>query len=143
MKNPEFDTRYMTLDHLVILREIEQGKTHMRNGIPWAMRRGLVEENGLYAVKLTPRGQLAVRGVFHGGLVRITRSHHLPQWWGKTGTVLGIHNTLTDSDGWDEFGYQNRWAKPTFRIDVKPDGETGTWCFYKAIDLEGIFLTGQ
>lgn len=142
MKNPAFDIRYMTLDHLVTLREIEQGQTRWRNEIPWLLRRGMVEDDGLYKIKLTPKGQLALRGVFQGGLIRITQNHHLPQWRGKTGTVLGIHNTLTDSDGWDEFGYQTRWAKRTYRIDVKPDGETGTWCFYNAIDLEGIFLTG-
>lgn len=138
MKNPKFNFAEITEAHLEYLQRVVDGLTCWSNDAVMLLRRGLVEEDGLYSVKPTFRGLLALRGVVPGAIVQISNVHHLPQWHGRSVRVVGVHHVTTDSDGFDQYGYQERWPTPAFRVDVKPDGEPAMWCFYKLTDLEAI-----
>ena len=138
MKNIKFDIRYVTPDMISLMRKVDRGITKYQTGIPLLLIRGLVEPDGLYNVRLTWKGKLALRGVRKGSEVIVSQSYKLPQMRGRIGRVLSVQEADQDSAGYDEYGYQIRWPKRIFIVTVKIEGMTGDWCFYKLEDLEGI-----
>jgi hypothetical protein len=137
-----FDNRYVSLCDLALLREIAGGDTRPRAGTIRLIRKRLLSADGLYKVKVTDRGKLALNYIFEGSRVVVVK-HRLSDLIGKVGTVLTIRESQSDTDGYDEYGYQNRWAQPFTYVTAKLNDELGEWCFYGMEEIEPVFVSGQ
>lgn len=145
-KNPAFDFRVVTLDHIALLQRVASGDiTRMQRGMMDLFRRKLVTTRGWYGNKglaVTTRGQFALRMLFVGQKVRFTDSYRIDYMRGKTGTIENVRDGQTDADGFDEHGYVVKRAKPQTSLTIRVDGESGQWMVYRPQDLEVVFSTG-
>lgn len=137
MSNPKFDLSVILPTHLALLQEVADGKTHWRKDIVFLNQRKLTENDGLYNVKLTGKGQLALQGVMSGCMVRVTEQYKLDILHGAIGTVEDIQTHMVDSDGIDEYGYVIKRAMPSTTALVRFKDHHGQWCFYNVGDLIG------
>lgn len=143
MTNPKWNFNIITPEHIATLSKVVDDKTHMDFDIMHLFRRGLVEssEVGLarfYCFKKTPRGMFALRGIYRDARIKISDSYKLPFMRGKTGTVLDVHDAQIDADGFDQYGYQDRWSTKISYAQVAVDDQPGEWCFYHPTDLAQI-----
>ncbi len=121
------------------LKAVALGRKHMHTEAVPLMRRGLVEMDGLYRIKLTGRGKWALGLVFLDTEVVVRDSYHLPQMHGRKGLVVGLRNGSVINHGFDEYGVRRLRASPQTYVDVVfPDEPWSTWCFYTYGDLGGL-----
>jgi hypothetical protein len=145
IKNPAFDFSVVTLPDLLLLQQVASGaRSRMDGDIMRLFRRKLVTSVGPYGMKgirLTTRGEFAVRLLFQGQRVRITDSYRIDYMRGKKGVILSVRDGKVDADGVDhEHGYIER-AIPMTSVSLRVDGVEGEWMVYRPQDIEAIFDT--
>lgn len=138
MKDPEFDLDIIQPKHVALLREVAEGQTEWRNGIPHLLRRGLVEHDGLHAVKVSGKGAFALRGIFPGVIVQVSNLYKLPHMHGAVGVVESVDTRMEDSDGVDEYGYTIKRARPKTSATVRFGDRFGQWIIYSPEALVGF-----
>jgi len=138
MANIDYNVDIIQSKHVALLREVADGNTKMRNGIPGLARRGLVTDDGLYAVKVTGEGYFALRGIIRNAVVQVTEDFHLPHLHHRVGLVMEIYTHMVDADGIDQYGYVIKRARPTTTVEVMFPGVSGRWMIRRPADLKGF-----
>lgn len=129
-----FNFNYAEADVLKALAAFRDG-SGMKSEIVGLIKRGWVKEIGYHHRALTPVGRIAQHGIFTGSAVLVTDSYRVPYMRGRHGSVKSVHSIEIDSDGFDEFGYQTRWAKHSAIVTATFPNYPGEWCFYEMNDL--------
>ena len=119
------------------LKIFENGAAKWQNSAVMPFTNGYLEEDGPYAVKLSLKGKLALKGVFEGSLCKVTDSHRVALIRGKTGTIERILLDQIDADGVDEWDLPVQRAKKSFTVIVRFPDIPGQWCIYNLDDIIG------
>lgn len=135
----EYDLALILPHHLEILREIESGRQHMRNGISPLIHRGLVN-HWLYHVEVSLLGKLALKRLFEGGRVEAGLVGKGGDVARHQGVITGVYVTraMGERITLDPYRPNPGDAATLMRLDsvtlnVHFDGRSGTHCFYEAI----------
>lgn len=131
MSHP-FNFKYAEPEVLNALSAFQDGCA-MKTEIVGLLKRKWVNLMGYHHLALSPVGKLAQKGLFVDTTVLVSKSDSLRH--GDYGIIKSIRPAKVDSDGYDEYGYQYRWAKDIAIITVAFPDHPGEWCFYSEDDL--------
>lgn len=111
----------------------------IRSGDVRLIRMKLASMAGNHHVVATPRGMMALHGVFVGCRVIVTDKYRLGHIHGCIGSVVAIADETVDADGLDDYGNVIPRAKPAITVSVQlEEYPYNVWCFHEMGTLAGL-----